>query len=336
MELRQLEHFVAVAEEQHFTRAAQRVHIVQSALSASIRALEEELEARLFVRSTRRVHLTATGRLFLDKARAALAAVGEARDVVRAVESLERGRLTIGTVQSLPAFLDLPALIAGFYACHPGIELRLCQGDSLHLLDKLRDGRLDLAFLPICDVPPGIATMMIACEDLVFVCAPDHPLAGRNSVPLDALAGLAFVDFEPDWGTRRLVDRAFADARLGRRIAFEVSDLETLMEMVALGLGVALVPEPVARARGRRLSAIPLDAAELCWEVVAAYRDTGAAADGPAEPAARRFLDRVLAQSDAEGGNAPVAADQAGAPDIIQHGVANLSASSRHGETAGL
>jgi DNA-binding transcriptional LysR family regulator len=333
MELRQLEHFVAVAEEQHFTRAAQRVHIVQSALSASIRSLEEELEARLFVRSTRRVHLTATGRLFLDKARAALAAVGEARDVVRAVESLERGRLTIGTVQSLPAFLDLPALIAGFYALHPGIELRLCQGDSLHLLDKLRDGRLDLAFLPICDVPPGIATMMIACEDLVFICAPDHPLAGRNSVPLD---GLAFVDFEPDWGTRRLVDRAFADARLSRRTAFEVSDLETLMEMVALGLGVALVPEPVARARGRRLSVIPLDAGDLCWELVAAYRDTGAAADGPAEPAARRFLDRVLAQSDAESDGASADADPVGAPDIIQHGVANLSASSRHGETAGL
>lgn len=300
MELRQLEHFVAVAEEQHFTRAAQRVHIVQSALSASIRALEEELEARLFVRSTRRVHLTATGRLFLDKARAALAAVGEARDVVRAVEQLERGRLTIGTVQSLPAFLDLPARIAGFYARHPGIDLRLCQGDSLHLLDKLRDGRLDLAFLPICDVPSGIATTLIACEDLVVIAAPEHPLARRASLPLAALAGAAFVDFEPDWGTRRLVDRAFGEAGLARRTAFEVNDLETLMEMVALGLGVALVPEPVALARAPRLRAIPLAGSDLCWEVVAAYRDSGAAAAGPAEPAARRFLDLVLAATGAD------------------------------------
>lgn len=299
MELRQLEHFVAVAEEQHFTRAAQRVHIVQSALSASIRALEEELEARLFVRSTRRVHLTATGRLFLDKARAALAAIGEARNVVKAVESLERGRLVIGTVQSLPAFLDLPARIAGFYSRHPGVELRLCQGDSRHLLDKLRDGRLDLAFLPVCDVPAGIATTMIACEDLVVIVAPEHPLAGRASLPLAALADAAFVDFEPDWGTRRLVDRAFAEAGLARRTAFEVNDLETLIEMVARGLGVALVPEPIALGRVGRLAAIPLAASGLCWEVVAAYRDGGLGVDGPAEPAARRFLDLVVAAAEA-------------------------------------
>jgi DNA-binding transcriptional LysR family regulator len=302
MELRQLEHFVAVAEEQHFTRAAQRVHIVQSALSASIRSLEEELEARLFVRSTRRVHLTATGRLFLDKARAALTAVGEARDVVRAVEQLERGRLTIGTVQSLPAFLDLPARIAAFYARHPGVELRLCQGSTPHLVDKLRDGRLDLAFLPQCDVPAGIATELITCEDLVFVCAPDHPLASDAPIGLAALADAAFVDFEPDWGTRRLVDRAFADAGLMRRTAFEVSDLDTLLEMVARGLGVALVPEPVAAARLPALAAVPLADAGLCWELVAAYRDAGPGIDGPAERAARRFLAlmRPVGQVDAK------------------------------------
>ena len=114
MELRQLQHFVAVAEEMHFTRAARRVNIVQSALSTSIRALEEELATKLFMRNTRQVQLTTAGRVFLDKARLALEAVREARDAVAAVQGLTRGRLAIGTVQSLPAFVDLPALLASF------------------------------------------------------------------------------------------------------------------------------------------------------------------------------------------------------------------------------
>src|SRR6266700_2383504 len=113
MELRQLQHFVAVAEENHFTRAAQRVNIVQSALSVSIRA----------------------------------------RETVAAIRGLDQGTLTIGTVQSLPAFLDLPSLLARFHAQHPGIEVRLCQGSSTHLLEKIRSGRIDLAFLPLFEPP---------------------------------------------------------------------------------------------------------------------------------------------------------------------------------------
>jgi DNA-binding transcriptional LysR family regulator len=146
--------------------AAQRVNIVQSALSASIRALEEELGAQLFVRSTRQVRLTSAGRVFLDKAQATLGAAREARDAVAAIQGLNQGMLSIGTVQSLPAFLDLPSLLARFHAQHPGVEVRLCQGSSSHLLEKVKSGRLDLAFLPLCEPSGGIATTLIACEAL--------------------------------------------------------------------------------------------------------------------------------------------------------------------------
>lgn len=277
MELRQLQHFVAVAEENHFTRAAHRVNIVQSALSASIRALEEELGAQLFIRTTRQVRLTATGRVFLDKARAALDAVRDARDTVAAIKGLDQGTLTIGTVQSLPAFLDLPSLLARFHAQHPGIEVRLCQGSSTHLLEKIRSGRIDLAFLPLFEPPVGIATTMIACESLVMICALNHALAGRDDVLLSALKGEPFVDFEPDWGTRKLVDRAFLEFGIERRTVFEVSDLETLLELVARGLGIALVPEAIAEARRSRLSINPIAETDLCWELVVAY----AGGDGP-------------------------------------------------------
>ncbi|MER9063921.1 LysR substrate-binding domain-containing protein [Mesorhizobium sp. M0435] len=296
MELRQLQHFVAVAEENHFTRAAQRVNIVQSALSVSIRALEEELGAQLFIRSTRQVRLTTTGRVFLDKARAALEAVREARDTVAAIRGLDRGTLTIGTVQSLPAFLDLPSLLARFHAQHPGIEVRLCQGSSTHLLEKIRSGRIDLAFLPLFEPPVGIATTMIACESLVMICALNHALADCGEASLSALKDDPFVDFEPDWGTRKLVDRAFLEVGIERRTVFEVSDLETLLELVARGLGIALVPEAIAEARRSTLSINPIAQTELCWELVVAYAAGDGTSDSPPDHAPKAFL-KLLADA---------------------------------------
>ncbi|WP_239003055.1 LysR family transcriptional regulator [Rhodovastum atsumiense] len=287
VELRQLQHFLAVAEAQHFTRAAQRVNIVQSALSASIRALEQELDAKLFVRSTRSVRLTPAGQAFLEQARVALEAVEQARLAVAAVKGLQRGTLGIGTVQSLPAFLDLPALLARFHARHPGIEVRLCQGSPAHLLEKVRNGRLDLAFLPLCDASAGIATRLIACEELVVACAPAHPLAGREGVALAALRAEAFVEFEPAWGTRQLTDRAFLAAGLERRIAFEISDLDTQLALVARGLGIALVPEAVAEVRRSSLGIARLAGPEICWELVVA---TSVEGSGAQEGAARHFL----------------------------------------------
>src|SRR5258706_2856591 len=113
MELRQLEYFLAVGEERHFTRAAQRVHIVQSGLSASVHALERELGAPLFIRTTRHVELTEEGRALVGEARAVLAAADRARDAVAGVRGLLRGRLSVGTIQALPV-VDLPELLGRF------------------------------------------------------------------------------------------------------------------------------------------------------------------------------------------------------------------------------
>ncbi|KGI78416.1 LysR family transcriptional regulator [Oleiagrimonas soli] len=289
MELRQLQHFVAVAEEGHFTRASRRVHIVQSALSASIRRLEDELDAQLFVRNTRQVRLTEVGRVFLDKAREVLEAATSAREAVAAVQGLQRGKLSIGSVQSLPSFVDLPALLGRFYQQHAGVDVRLCQGSASHLLEKIRSGRLDLAFLTLCEAPAGIQKRMIACDALVLVCAPAHPLATRKRCALDELCEEPFVDFQADWGTRRLIDRGFLEAGIDRHTAFEVNDLGTLLELVRHGLGIALLPESIARAQRPALAVVPLSEPELCWELVVAYAaETGAL---PVDQAPRAFLD---------------------------------------------
>src|SRR5262245_41914578 len=122
MDLRQLRHFVAVAEEEHFSRAAKRSNIVQSALSTSIRSLEAELGTPLFTRTTRQVRLTEAGRVLLDHARSILDAVREATEAVARVAGLERATLTLGAVPGLPAFLDLASLLAQFREQFPGVD----------------------------------------------------------------------------------------------------------------------------------------------------------------------------------------------------------------------
>jgi DNA-binding transcriptional LysR family regulator len=288
MELRQLEHFVAVAEEGNFTRAAERAVIVQSGLSSSIRALERELGVELFVRSTRRVSLTPAGEALLPEARRSLAAARAGRDAVAAVDGLERGELAVGISQVLPPSVDVPELLATFQRAYPGVELRLRQADPGTQLAAIRDGVLDLAFTPLIDQPgPDIAFTTIHRDPLVFVCSPDHRLASRRRIHLAEIAHKPFVDLPRDWTVRQLVDRAFAAAGLVRRTAIEVNDINTCLELVRHGVGVTILPES-AEARGIPLAFRPL-ARRLWWEFVVARR-----ADGPGNPAAREFLRRVL------------------------------------------
>jgi DNA-binding transcriptional LysR family regulator len=294
MELRHLQHFIAVAEELNFTRAAERVHIVQSALSSSIRCLEEELKVRLFVRSTKQVQLTPAGRAFLEKAREALRVIDTGREAVADIAGLRRGSLSIGSVHSLPAFLDLPSLISRYHAIAPGIEVRLRQGDAAGLMEQLRSGRLDIAFLPLLDAPDDIVTGIIACDDLVAVTPPDHPLAERSGVGLRELIGYSFVDFETGWGTRPLIDRAFGQAGLQRRTDFDVTDLETIVDLVGQGLGIALLPEAIAELRRPKIAICELSEPAICWELLVAYvRSDG---DAPLNGAAQAFLDLLTFQ----------------------------------------
>jgi len=287
MELRQLEHFVVTAEERHFTRAARRLHIVQSGLSASIRALERELGAPLFVRSTRRVELTEAGRALLGEARRTLAAAQAARDAVADVQGLLRGRLAVGTMQILPPAVDLLGTLGRFHAQHPDVELRLRQSGTGTLLRELREARLDLAIVdPAGRAPAGIRLSTLASDPLLLACAWTSPLAERDEVGLDELAGERFVEFQSDWGMRMLIDDHFAAAGTDRTVAFEVNDLPTLLELVAHGLGLALLPRVVGQSpSGEAVRYVPLRPPGLTF--TAAVATLG---DRPASGAARALL----------------------------------------------
>jgi DNA-binding transcriptional LysR family regulator len=284
VELRQLEYFLAVAEERHFTRAAQRVHIVQSGLSASVHALERELGAPLFVRTTRHVELTEEGRALVVEARAVLAAVDRARDAVAGVRGLLRGRLSVGTIQSLPV-IDLPELLGRFCRRHPGVELRVRQAPAAGLVEEVRDGRLDLAFVthPVASLR-GVEHTLVAAEPVLLVCPPEHPLAGRKHVRFAELADETFVEFQPDWATRIIVDEAFAAVGIVRRIACEVNDVRTLLDLVVHRLGITIVPRVLVLGR-TDLCLVALRGDVPLWEVSLITPPGGAAG-----AAARAFV----------------------------------------------
>jgi DNA-binding transcriptional LysR family regulator len=279
VELRQLEHFVAVAEDCHFTRAAQRLHIAQSGLSASIRSLERELGAPLFSRTTRQVRLTPEGEALLVEARKTLSAGDAARDAVAAVRGLLRGSLRIGSLQCLHA-VHVPGLLARFVREHPGLEVSLRHGGSGELIDLVRTGRLDVAFVsrPRRDPTDEVRIRPLDREPLVLACALDHRFADHDEVKLQDLADERFVDFPPDWSTRDLSDLVLAEAGVERRVALEASDVHSLLDLVAFGLGVALVPRSFT-VKTDRARFIPLAGDVPQWETVAVVADpTGAAA----------------------------------------------------------
>jgi DNA-binding transcriptional LysR family regulator len=243
VELRHLEHFLAVAEEHSFTRAAARIHLVQSALSVSIQSLERDLGVQLFDRTTHRVELTDAGATLVAEARRTLEAADAARDAVADVHRGMRGTVRIGIMQSL-ALIDLAAMLTRYHRERPEVRLvpSATVGGSATLARDVVDGRLDLAFAALpAEYPAGLSVRRLASEEMMLACPPEHPFAKRRRIDLAELDGARFVDFPPGWGTRLSGDRLFRDAGLRRDVAVEVADVPTVSELVRAGFGFALL-----------------------------------------------------------------------------------------------
>jgi DNA-binding transcriptional LysR family regulator len=249
MELRQLRMFVAVAEEGGFSRAADRLHLVQSAVSAGIRSLERELGTVLFHRDTRHVELSDAGRALLPEARNVLSAVTLASDSVAQVGGGLRGSVTLGIMQAQGMRrVSTARLIAAFQRDHPGVRVGARHvGGSTEMARQIDEGGLDLGVLSLIDkAPPGLELTPLAGEPMFLACAPDHRLAGSQTVALTELADERFVDMPEGWGVRMATDRAFAAAGIARTVSFELNDSASVIEFVREGLGVALLPAPMA------------------------------------------------------------------------------------------
>ena len=296
MELRHLRYFVVVAEELHFRRAAERLHMSQPPLSQQIRALEEEVGATLLLRNQRKVELTAAGQGFLIRAREILDAVEDAARQARRVQRGEVGRLAVGFVGSA-MYSFVPELLRAFREHAPDITLRLHDLGTSEQLRQLEDGRLDVGFIRVPRARPELKIETVLEEPVVAALPDAHPLAQRSLLKLEDLEDepLVLLTRASAPGLRE----ALADAidRLGgeERIVQEVAETQTVVGLVAAGVGVSLVPDSV-RALGRPgVTYRPLEGDVPKVRLTMAWR----AADD--SPVLARFLEMARAAAPAEG-----------------------------------
>ncbi|MCX5001236.1 LysR substrate-binding domain-containing protein [Streptomyces sp. NBC_00638] len=278
MELRQLEYFVAVAEERSFTRAAERVHISQPGVSAQIRRLERELGADLFDRSARTATLTAAGKAALGPARAALAAAGAVGQAVDEVSHLIRGRLTIGMVMGC-TLAPLFDALAGFHQAHPGVELSLLEDNSDRLVEEVRAGAIDVALIgTVTADPEGLESLTILSERLVVAVPADHPLAKQRRVTLRDVAAHPIVCMPPGTGLRSAWDRACAAQDLQPVIALQAGAADAIAGLAARGLGAAILSDSMAASYRDRLTARTIDDAETPALLALVWKSTSSPA----------------------------------------------------------
>ncbi|MET3722010.1 MULTISPECIES: LysR family transcriptional regulator [unclassified Arthrobacter] len=244
MNLRRLELFVAVAEELHFNRAAERLHMAQPPLSQQIRKLEEECKTQLFVRNSRNVQLTADGELLLTHARKLLSQYGAMTAALRQARDGEIGKLRVGFVSSA-AISALPPVVRELRSHWPGIDLELREETTDSQIELITAGALDAGIAREVRTVPGLGTTLLQNERLVVAVPADHPLAPRPSVGLGELKGERFIAFPRD-RISRLFDHIAAllhAADVDFDLAQQAVQFPTILGLVAAHLGIAVVPE---------------------------------------------------------------------------------------------
>jgi DNA-binding transcriptional LysR family regulator len=249
MTLEQLRIFVAVAERQHVTRAAEALHIAQSAASAAIAALEARHSAKLFDRVGRGIELTEAGRLFLVEARAVLARAEAAELVLAELGGMVRGTLSVQASQTIASYW-LPRHLVAFRRAHPGIDIRLGIGNTAQAAAAVHAGAAELGFVEGAADDPLLDSRKVAADRLVAVVAPDHPWADGVRRSLEELVETGdWVLREPGSGTRSafeaaLVERAIQPSRL--RVVLELPSNEAVRAAVEAGMGATVISAAVA------------------------------------------------------------------------------------------
>jgi DNA-binding transcriptional LysR family regulator len=253
MELRHLRYFIAVAEEGHITRGAERLGIQQPPLSQQIKAMERELDVQLFHRKARGVELTDAGRVFLDDARAILAQLDQATETTRRTARGEQGRICVGITTSCPYHPFVPKVIRAFRNAHPLVFLTLEDNRPSALIELLQNGRVDAVFTRTPPANPEGVVVIKLLDEPIFAALPGaHPLARRNrgaTIPLSALANETFIAYASQHGLRASTFEAIRAAGINLRIGQEVPRLTSALSFVAAGLGIVFVPASMQRLR---------------------------------------------------------------------------------------
>jgi LysR family transcriptional regulator, transcription activator of glutamate synthase operon len=287
MELRQLRYLVALADEQHFTRAAAREHIAQPALSQQIRRLEQEVGLALVERTTRRVTVTEAGRALVARARRILAEVDAATAEMQAFTGVRTGHVMVGTMHTMGP-VDVSLALAVFHQRHPGVELTVREESSEELAEMLRDDVLDLAFLSVTErmESHGLGLRQLVSEELVVVLPGDHPLAGHEQVRMAELADEQFISYREGARLRELLVFAGRTAGFEPQVQLESNESERIRRLVARHMGVAILPRSDAERPGAEVTVARLIEPSLTRDITLACREGRRLA-----PAASEFLE---------------------------------------------
>ncbi|MBA8903883.1 LysR substrate-binding domain-containing protein [Phyllobacterium sp. P30BS-XVII] len=286
-ELRHLRYFVALVEEHNFERAAARLGIAQPGLSQQIINLESIVGVPLLDRSRRSVRLTASGQLLFEEAKKVLAQADATLAALKRVGRGETGRISIGYVASAAHCGVLIATINGFRQAYPDVELQLVEMEMLQQLTELADGTLDFSYIrPPAPIPSGITTSVILREPLVVALPDTHPLASSTNIDLIGLSKHTFIAprQSPDVGFHRNTILACNEAGFQPVINPNGRDFLTIASMVAVGLGIALVPKSLDCLHLPGIRYIPIIDNKTTSELAVAHRKT------EASPTVRAFI----------------------------------------------
>lgn len=243
LELRQLQYFVKVAKKQHVTRAAEELHVAQSAVSRQIHQLEKELGADLFVQKGRNVQLTPIGKLFLKKVEAILADLDRAVMEVQELVDPTSGEIRLGFPHSLGANM-VPNIVSRFRKDHPNVRFRFKQDKFQSLIDAVTRGEIDLALIsPFPEKNPYVDGEEVWREELLAIMPPNHPMASAETIRLEQLKSEPFVIFSEGYSLRQIVLDACMKAGFNPKISFEGEETDTIRGLVTVGMGVSLLPE---------------------------------------------------------------------------------------------
>jgi len=287
MELRHLRYFVAVAEERHFGRAAERLRMAQPPLSQQIKALEAELGTRLFDRNRRKVELTAAGDALLPEARDILARAADLGRLARAAAGGEAGRLDMAFTGSVPFTEVLPRILRRLRNLFPERRLSSRERSTGGQIEAVAEGRLDLGFArPAAhNLPPGVVGRLILREPLVLALPSDHPLAGRDSIGMAEVAGEGLVMNPRHIGTGLYdkIPQLCRAAGYAPRIAVEAHQMSTMIRLVGAGLGLAVVPQTMCRVGFEGVAYAAITGSDAMLDLLLIHRET-------ITPVTRNFL----------------------------------------------
>jgi len=278
IELRHLRYFIAIAEELHFGRAAQRLNISQPPLSQQIQVLEREIGAKLFARTNRSVRLTAAGQQFLLDVRAILQSVAQAADKAARLHRGDEGELRIGFTSSSPFISVVSDALFTFRQRFPAVHLQMQELNTRQQLAPLIDGRLDLGVMRNTLLPDTLEHELLFEEPLYVLMHRQHPLAGRETISVQEIAKEPFVFFDPQVGTA-LYSEIFSlleRYQIQPHIAQEVGEVMTIIALVSTGLGISILPASLHRVQLADVVWIPLqeeDARSEVWLVWSALRE---------------------------------------------------------------